>query len=112
MSIAPTPQPPYYAVVFTSLLGRDDAGYGEMARVMAETAARQPGFLGVESVREGAGPGAPGITVSYWRSLEDIAAWKTDAAHQMAQRLGRQRWYAAYKTRICRVERDYDFAAG
>ena len=104
MPIAKTPVPPYYAVIFTSIRTGHDQGYGEMSEAMADSAARQPGFLGVESARE-----EVGITVSYWDSLEAIAAWKQDAAHLVAQKLGRDNWYAAYKTRICRVERDYEF---
>lgn len=106
MSIAKTPPAPYYAVIFTSLRTDGDNGYGKMADAMVAAAARQPGFLGVESARE-----EVGITVSYWDSLESIAAWKRDTAHQAAQQRGREAWYSAYKTRICRVERDYDFSA-
>ena len=104
MFIATTPAIPYYAVIFTSIRTEEDNGYGEMADAMVELAAKQPGFLGVESAREGLG-----ITVSYWESLEAIAAWKQDSAHLTAQRQGRKTWYQAFKTRICRVERDYDF---
>ena len=106
MPIAATPAPPYYAVIFTSIRTDGDQGYGAMADAMMESAARQPGFLGVESAREDVG-----ITVSYWSSLESISAWKQDSAHLVAQKMGRENWYAAYKTRICRVERDYDFNA-
>jgi heme-degrading monooxygenase HmoA len=106
MPIAITPATPYYAVIFTSIRTEGDNGYGTMSEAMAESAAMQPGFLGVESARE-----ELGITVSYWSSLEAIAAWKQDGAHLVAQKLGRENWYAAYKTRICRVERDYEFTA-
>ena len=105
MSIAETPATPYYAVIFTSIRTDGDKGYGNMSDAMAESAAKQPGFLGVESARE-----EVGITVSYWTSLEAIAAWKQDSAHLVAQKLGRENWYAAYKTRICKVERDYEFS--
>lgn len=104
MSIAMTPAAPYYAVIFTSIRTDGDNGYGNMSEAMAASAASQPGFLGVESARE-----EVGITVSYWESLEAISAWKQDAAHLVAQQLGRDNWYSAYKTRICRVERDYEF---
>ncbi len=100
--IAATGDTPYYAVIFTSVLSGDTSGYAETADAMLEAAQRQPGFLGAESAREGVG-----ITVSYWASLEAIAAWKRDAEHLVAQRVGRERWYDAYRTRICRVERDY-----
>ncbi len=105
MSIAKTGPAPYYAVIFTSIRTPGDDGYGAMADAMVEAAARQPGFLGVESARE-----EVGITVSYWDSLESIAAWKRDAQHLLAQRAGREKWYESYKVRICRVERDYDFS--
>jgi len=100
--IASTPKPPYYAVIFTSLRSEGDNGYGEMADRMNELAAQQPGFLGVESVREHLG-----ITVSYWDSLESIKHWKANLEHQEAQKSGRERWYSAFKVRIAKVEREY-----
>lgn len=102
--IAPTPDPPYYAVIFTSLRTEGDKGYGEMAPRMAELARLQPGYLGMESARSGLG-----ITVSYWRDIESIRAWKKNVDHLGAQKMGRDQWYASYKTRIARVERDYGF---
>lgn len=104
--IAATPEPPYWAVIFTSLRTDIDEGYDAMAQAMVELAAKQPGFLGVESARDGLG-----ITVSYWADLDSIAAWKAVVKHQAAQKAGRERWYSAYKTRITRVERDYAFEA-
>lgn len=105
MSFATTKSPPYYAVIFTSMRTEGDNGYAAMSEAMAESAAKQPGFLGVESARA-----EIGITVSYWESLEAIAAWKKDSAHLIAQKLGRERWYESYKTRVCKVERDYEFS--
>src|SRR5579875_696268 len=105
--IAETPEPPYWAVIFTSKRTEGDHGYGAMAEAMAELAAKQPGYLGMESARE-----EVGITVSYWRDLDSITAWKAELKHLAAQRLGRERWYRAYTVRIARVERDYDFDAG
>lgn len=102
--IASTPQPPYYAVIFTSLRTNREEGYEKTARLMEKMASEQPGFLGMESAREGLG-----ITVSYWESLEAISHWKNNAAHRIAQQRGIQEWYTDYKTRICKVERDYDF---
>lgn len=104
--IAQTPQPPYYAVIFTSERTVGDNGYAEMAEEMVKLASIQPGFLGVESVREGLG-----ITVSYWDSLEAIQKWKQNERHLIAQRKGMSEWYLKYKTRVCKVERDYGFEA-
>ena len=102
--IAQTPAPPYYAVIFTSTRTDGDDGYGAMAARMMKMAAEQPGYLGVESARDGIG-----ITVSYRHSLDDIANWKRVSEHREAQRNGREKWYAAFKTRIAKVERDYGF---
>jgi heme-degrading monooxygenase HmoA len=103
--IASTPAPPYYAVIFTSLqTDLDSENYGKMADQMAALAAEQPGYLGAESARDGLG-----ITVSYWENLDSIRQWKAQADHLIAQQLGREKWYAAYKTRVCKVERDYGF---
>jgi heme-degrading monooxygenase HmoA len=102
--IASTPPPPYYAVIFTSLRTAVEEGYAATAERMVELASGQPGFLGVESARSGVG-----ITVSYWSSLEAIRDWKRHVEHLDAQAAGRERWYSRYKTRICRVERDYEF---
>ena len=103
--IAQTPDPPYYAVIFTSTRTEgDEEGYAEMAERMAELAAQQPGYLGAESARDGLG-----ITVSYWESLETIRQWKANTEHLVAQQFGREKWYSAYKTRVCKVERDYGF---
>ena len=103
--IATTPAPPYYAVIFTSVRTEaDPEEYERMAARMVELAARQPGFLGVESARE-----ETGITVSYWADLDSIRAWKRDAEHIGAQAKGRSGWYATFRTRIARVEREYGF---
>ena len=95
---------PYYAVIFTSTLTKDTKGYGEMAKKMENLAKTQSGFLGIDSAREGVG-----ITVSYWESLEAIKTWKQHSEHLIAQQKGRNNWYSWYNTRICKVEREYDF---
>ena len=100
--IANTPKPPYYAVIFTSHRTEGDNGYGEMAGKMVELASKQPGFLGVESAREDVG-----ITVSYWTDLESMKKWKENIEHRQARKLGREKWYTSFKTRISKVERDY-----
>ncbi|MEC3966656.1 antibiotic biosynthesis monooxygenase [Flagellimonas halotolerans] len=95
---------PYYAVIFTSLRTEGDQGYAKMAEEMETLARKQPGFLDIESARDGLG-----ITVSYWASLEAIADWKANMDHKQAQKNGIKTWYSWYKVRICRVEREYKF---
>lgn len=105
--IASTPTPPYYAVIFTfQRTETDAAGYEQTANRMLALAPQQPGFLGVETVRDHDGLG---VTVSYWLNVKAIEPWRKHAEHQMAQANGKEKWYAKYRLRICCVESDYGF---
>jgi heme-degrading monooxygenase HmoA len=102
--IAQTQQTPYYAVIFTSIRTDHDNGYVDMAHKMVELAKQQDGFLGVECARNDIG-----ITVSYWKDLESIKKWKNNSEHMIARKSGREIWYQSFKTRIAKVESDYEF---
>jgi len=106
MSFADLPAPPYYVVTFASRRTEGDNGYGDMADAMVEMAARQPGYLGVESAR---GSDGFGITNSFWRDEDSIRAWKRVVDHLAAQRQGRESWYEAYRVRVGKIERAYGF---
>ncbi|MDF1793045.1 MAG: antibiotic biosynthesis monooxygenase [Thalassobaculaceae bacterium] len=106
---ADTPEPPYYAVIFTSTQTDDLKGYGAMAEAMMALAHEQPGCLGAETART---PDGIGITVSYFRDEEAVHAWKANARHLGAQKLGRERWYAHYELRVAKVERAYSGPEG
>jgi heme-degrading monooxygenase HmoA len=108
-SFARTPEPPYYAVIFSSQRSDGDRGYGEMAERMVALAAQQPGFLGLETAR---GADGFGITVSYWADEESIAAWKAHHGHQPAQVAGNRIWYEDYQMRVAKVERAYGKPSG
>jgi heme-degrading monooxygenase HmoA len=108
--LASTPPPPYYAVLFTSIrTAADPEGYEAMAEQMVRLAAEQPGFLGVESVRDSDGVG---ITISYWDSLESVHRWGRHAEHLLAQQAGRSRWYERFRLRVSRVEEERVFEKG
>ena len=102
---ARTPEPPYYAVIFTSTRTEGDQGYAAMSQRMVELGSRYDGFLGIESAR---GANGLGITVSYWRDEASIRAWKRDTEHEKAQRAGQRTWYSHYSVRIAKVERAYE----
>jgi heme-degrading monooxygenase HmoA len=95
---------PYYAVIFTSTLTSNIEGYNEMSKKMEALAKKQGGFLGIDSAREGVG-----ITVSYWESLEAIKTWKQNSEHLLAQQKGKEQLYSWYNTKICKIEREYEF---
>lgn len=102
--IVSTLNPPYYAVIFSTILTENNSGYLEMAEKLEELAKQQNGFLGIESARK-----EIGITVSYWKDEASIVAWKNNIEHQEAQKLGKEKWYQQYQLRICKVEREYGF---
>ena len=91
---------PYYAVIFTSKLSTQVEGYEEMAQKMVALVKNEEGFLGVETARS-----TIGITVSYWKSLDAIQAWRENITHQNAIELGKKKWYDEYSIRICKVIR-------
>ena len=95
---------PYYAVIFTSTKSTNTSGYTEMAEKMWRLAHQQPGFLGAESAFE-----QIGITVSYWQSLEAISQWRKNTEHAVAQKRGREQWYASFRLRVAKVEKCYGY---
>jgi heme-degrading monooxygenase HmoA len=102
--VARTPEPPYVAVIFTSVrTGSDDADYAAMVDRMETLASEQPGYLGIESARSD----GTGITVSYWVDEAAARAWKAVAEHREAQRLGRSTFYERYVVRVATVTREY-----
>ncbi|MGP3924590.1 antibiotic biosynthesis monooxygenase family protein [Streptomyces sp. 8N616] len=104
--ITPLPEPPYYAVVFTSVRTAGDNGYGETAARMAELVRDQPGFLGMDTAHE---PGGIGITVGYFRDEESIRGWRQQIEHAAARKRGRAEWYESFAVHVAKVERSYAF---
>lgn len=103
--LARTPEPPYWAVIFTSVRNRQPGDqFDDTDQRMMALAARQPGYLGVDTAYS-----EIGITVSYWTDEESIAAWRRNADHEFAQYEGRTRWLDAYELRVARVERAHSF---
>ncbi|MEV5437293.1 antibiotic biosynthesis monooxygenase [Streptomyces sp. NPDC052682] len=99
-------EPPYYAVVFTSVRTDDDSGYGETAERMEERVREIPGFLGLDHARS---PGGLSITVGYFRDAAAIEEWRGDAEHRTAQQRGRAQWYERYTVHVARVERSHGY---
>jgi heme-degrading monooxygenase HmoA len=100
--LATTPEPPYYAVIFTSLLRPDAPGYAEAADRMFELVQASPGYLGAEHARD-----EVGITVAYFADEAAIATWREHPEHAATRARGRAEWYSAFAVRVARVERAY-----
>ncbi|MBB5986260.1 antibiotic biosynthesis monooxygenase family protein [Sphingobium lignivorans] len=109
MSMAPGDLPPKdaVAVIFVSQRTEaDEAGYERAGAAMAALAARQPGYLGMDSAR---GADGLGITVSYWADEASARAWRAHAEHAATRDVGRARWYDSYRMIATRVTRAYDW---
>jgi heme-degrading monooxygenase HmoA len=104
--LASTPEPPYYAVIFTSRLRPDAEGYAEAAERMEKLVADSPGFLGIDSARRADGVG---ITVGYFRDEESIRIWRGQPEHAETRARGRAHWYEAFEVRVAKVDRAYGF---
>jgi len=102
--ISNLPEPPYYAVIFSSIQMGDDPTYHTMSKRMVELAQQQPGYIGHESYKN---PTGHSCTISYWKAESDILRWKQHAEHIVAQELGKQKFYSDYTTRVAKVERHY-----
>jgi heme-degrading monooxygenase HmoA len=103
--ISKTPEPPYYAVVFTSINADvDHTEHVEMSARLVQRASTYEGFLGIEAARNSDGTGVAAV---YWQDLDSMRAWAQDPEHQVAKRKGREIWYSHYMIRICKVEQEY-----
>jgi heme-degrading monooxygenase HmoA len=102
--IAKTPEPPYYAVIFTSTLASNTEEYQKVSVELEELAQTHPGFLGYESARE-----KIGLFISYWKDEASIKSWKQEIRHQFAQEKGKEEWYESFQVRVAKVERTYGF---
>ena len=91
-------KPPYFAVIFTSTLSNSTSTFAEMACELESFVKDQSGSVGVGRARD-----TIGITISYWDSLESIEKWKQNNQHLKAKTLGREKWYASYSLKVCKV---------
>ena len=92
-----------YAVIFTAEFLSLDDEYSQTAEKMRTLAFERYHCVDFKSLTEG----QQEITVSYWKNLDDIHAWKQDPEHLKAQQLGRERWYRHYDVKIVEVLREY-----
>ena len=97
--------PPYFAVIFSFRLRDVDLSeYYRKSDLLMDKAMRLPGFYGEEAIRL---EDRNGLTVSYWRSLEDIKEWRDDTEHKATRRLGIANWYQQYDLRVAEITRAY-----
>ena len=93
-----------YAVVFRAEIDERDESYSDMAVRMRDLALDKYGCSEFVSVTEG----CQEISISYWKTQEQILAWKQDAEHLVAQESGRSKWYKSYKVQVVEIMREYE----
>lgn len=92
------------AVIFVNRrTAGDDVGYQAAATAMEAAVVRQPGYLGIHSVRAADGEG---ITISYWTDEEAAIAWRRHPGHSAVREQGRSHWYEYYRLIVTQVMRE------
>jgi heme-degrading monooxygenase HmoA len=74
---------------------------------MAEIVGEMPGFVGMDYGETEDGE----IVIARFESHEALHAWREQPEHRLAQQLGRERFFAAYRVEVCEVVRSYAFEA-
>jgi len=92
-----------YIVIFKAKTNSLDDEYFRTAQLLREKALTQFNCQKFEAITENDFE----IALSYWNTLEDIQTWHKDAEHQVAQRLGKKKWYKNFSVEICEILRTY-----
>jgi len=92
-----------YVVIFKAKIKTLDQEYFDTANRLREKALTQFNCQKFEALTEH----HTEIALSYWNSLEDIRAWQQDAEHQVAQDLGKEKWYQCFSVEVCEIKRSY-----
>lgn len=66
-----------------------------------------PGYLGHASFRDDAN--GKGVTISYFRSMTDLLAWKENPEYLQAQSAGRASLYSHYEIEVAEIVRQYEW---
>lgn len=108
----PTPAPrapasqTVWVVIFRAQVRQLDDEYRAMAARLRELALTEFGCLEFHAISEG----GQEVALSYWPNPAAVRAWRLHPEHQVAQRLGRERWYRSHRVEVARVERAYTSA--
>lgn len=92
-----------YVVIFKAKIKYFDEHYSQTAQQLREKALTEFHCQHFEALCEN----DQEIALSYWNKLEDIQAWHADAEHQVAQQLGRDKWYKNFSVEICEIKKQY-----
>jgi heme-degrading monooxygenase HmoA len=101
---------PHVVCIFRSVRTDHSATeYEEWSQRMDELVVTMPGYIGHTSVRDDAS--GQGVTVSYFRSMAELVAWKQVPEHVEAQALGRSSFYTEYEIEVAEIVRHYEWSS-
>src|SRR4051794_9794851 len=86
----------------------DDPEYAELAPKIETLARQSPGFVDMKSYVADDGEH---VTVARFDTAADMRAWRDNAEHRIAQRLGREKFYASYDIAVCSLVEERSFRA-
>jgi len=95
-------------IVFRARL-REGVDEQELARVgesMYQIASSMPGFI---SYKDFTAADGENVSIVEFQSPETLAAWRDHPEHKIAQRRGREEFFAEYRIQVCAPLRDYAF---
>lgn len=92
---------PYFMALFIIELSEDLDGFNEMSIKINEYVAQQIGYLGGEDIEATDGRI---ISICYWENLDSIKTWRQHVEHQIAIKLGKEKWFKSYNIQISKVE--------
>jgi heme-degrading monooxygenase HmoA len=99
---------PHVVCIFRSVrTGRSEQEYEEWSSRMDELVITMPGYVSHTSFRDASN--RTGVTISYFRSMAELNAWKQVPAHLEAQALGRTEFYVEYEIEIAEIVRHYEW---
>jgi heme-degrading monooxygenase HmoA len=94
-------------VVFRSRFkaGADLDAYRVLSAEMREIVATQPGFVSIDSYESDDGSR---VSLECFETEDDVRAWRMHPAHRVAQRRGRDEFYAWYSVHVTEVVRSHE----
>ena len=92
-----------YVVIFKAIIRKFDSEYDETAIKLRDKALSKFNCQKFESFCSDQNE----IALSYWNNLADIQAWHLYTEHQIAQQLGKEKWYKYFSIEICEIHKHY-----
>jgi heme-degrading monooxygenase HmoA len=101
---------PHVVCIFRSTrTEHSDDEYEAWSDRMDQMVATMPGYIGHASFRDDAT--GRGVTISYFRSMAALVAWKQVPEHLEAQAYGRAAFYTEYEIEVAEIVRHYEWTS-